>query len=358
MPDYRQKSTVRNYLSRREQWRILLPVMSLGLVVVLMFEASQPSNWEWLWAGVEKQAEANHGEANHADRSETLDTRFPPRNEDLAQGVVRIVGRPPAGKNSADGDFFLGVNVEGLREVRDNVMHLYLPDEDDPERKVWFNLLDILNNTVEAKLREESTEVTFAQLFQQSGTYRGKLVTIKGYVHRALPRKPTKNNVGIEDYFELWVSVGRQSTSVYCLQLPDDFPRGERISEEVEITGFFYKRVGFLHPPLEADSRDTTGDQPELELSLTPVLLARTVHWKPREQAKTKAAPNVGYFLAAGGAGIVFALAFTWWVFTRNRRPIADGRVPKEITSLDSLRPQEPPRSVEESMKTAMKDQQ
>ncbi|MBN2216992.1 MAG: hypothetical protein JW719_06420, partial [Pirellulales bacterium] len=38
----------RDYFSRREQWRLLLLVMSLGLVFIFMNEARKPERWRWL----------------------------------------------------------------------------------------------------------------------------------------------------------------------------------------------------------------------------------------------------------------------------------------------------------------------
>ncbi|MCH8923341.1 MAG: hypothetical protein IIA67_09375, partial [Planctomycetes bacterium] len=286
MPNFRQNSTVRNYLSRREQRRVLLMVMSLGLIVALMFQAAKPSSWTWLWAGA-KQDAAQTAPQEKTSREQEVDTRLPSR-EDLGPGVVRIDAPQSLDEDADANDYFPGVEVEWLRAIRDN--EFFFPDEGSPKRKAWFNLLDVLNRTDEAELRKASTgQITFAQLFHQASTYRGKLVTVKGYVHRALPRKVPKNNVGIEDAYELWVSVDRGSTAVHCLQLPEGFPTGADVRAEVEITGFFYKRVAYQHPPLNPNESD---EGAKSKMSVAPLLLAKTVQWIPKKPTVTAEAPS------------------------------------------------------------------
>ena len=42
---------IRNYFSRREQWRLFALIMGLGLIVVVMREAAKEENWYWLTDG-------------------------------------------------------------------------------------------------------------------------------------------------------------------------------------------------------------------------------------------------------------------------------------------------------------------
>ncbi len=345
MPNFRQNSTVRNYLSRREQWRILLLVMSLGLVIVAMGEAAKSSNWEWLWAGAKQNVPQDE-----TRQDQKVDTWLPP-GEDLEPGVVRIAAPPPAlpaGANEAD--FFPGVNIEFLKQVRDNEVAYYSPDEDNPQRKAWFNLLDILNRTDEAVLRKASTgKATFAQLYKQPNTYRGKLVTVEGYVKWAVPHAATKNDVGIEDIYELWVSVDREATVVQCLQLPKGFPIGNDVLAKVEITGFFYKK--YAYRPHHA------GEEARPDLKVAPVLLAKTVKWIPMEPAAEANGPSTEAIWAAVAGALAIALVFTWWVFSRNRRWGAVQLDRKAAAALDHLENVEMTGDVVVSIEAAMQQQ-
>ena len=47
MSQFQRSKPPRNYLSRREQWRLLGLVLALGLVVILMGEARDPDNYPW-----------------------------------------------------------------------------------------------------------------------------------------------------------------------------------------------------------------------------------------------------------------------------------------------------------------------
>jgi hypothetical protein len=352
MPSFRQKSTARNYLSRREQWRILLLVASLGLVVVVMGEAAKPSSWTWLWAGAKQDAKKSNPK-NEAAKYQNVDTRLPLR-DDLGPGVVRIAAAPPLPGEAEEDGFFPGIKVELLRTVRDD--EFFFPDKGSPQRKAWFNLFDVLNQTDEETLVEASTgDVTFTQIFDQPKTYRGKLVTVHGFVRRAQQYKMRKNDAGIEIGYELWVNVGREATSVYCLQLPDGFPTGADVSAEVEITGFFYNRRAYAHAPRNPDK---LAEDANLDVSIAPVILARTVHWIPKKEAIVAEAPSTQFLMAALGAAALVALGFTWWVFARNPRQDAGPQLHNPAVSLDGLKHIEFPDDSTESIEAVMKQQE
>ena len=245
---------------------------------------------------------------------------------------------------------FPGVNIEFLKQVRDNEVAYYSPDEDNPQRKAWFNLLDILNRTDEAVLRKASTgKATFAQLYKQPNTYRGKLVTVEGYVKWAVPHAATKNDKGIEDIYELWVSVDREATVVQCLQLPKGFPIGNDVLAKVEITGFFYKK--YAYRPHHA------GEEARPDLKVAPVLLAKTVKWISMESAAEANGPSTEAIWAAVAGALAIALVFTWWIFSRRRRWGAVQLDRKGAAALDHLENVEMTGDVVVSIEAAMQQQ-
>lgn len=64
-----------NYLARSTQWRLLVMVGSLMLVLTLMWEARKPENWAWMWA-----KSAARSSTTGADQ-QGVDTRLPDRIE-------------------------------------------------------------------------------------------------------------------------------------------------------------------------------------------------------------------------------------------------------------------------------------
>ncbi|MBN2476109.1 MAG: hypothetical protein JXB62_15970 [Pirellulales bacterium] len=275
----------RNYLSRREQWRLLLLMMSLGLVVILMSEAHKPANWNWLFA----QGDAPTGRRADAgaDEGTEIDNRLPdspPDSTALPPGHILSSAPDRADPSAADtpgpsGDtgLFPGVEPKYLKSIRDDTTFRY------DERHAWFNLLDVLRRTDESALREASLgRVTFAQLFNQPNEYRGELVTIRGTVRRAHPLEAPKNDKQIDRYCQTWVQPADHQTTpmvVYCLSLPKGFPTGMDVSAKVEVTGFFFKRWAY---------RAQDG------LRTTPVLLARTVHWEDGSTATEPIGEPIG----------------------------------------------------------------
>ena len=138
LPDLHRNPPPRNYLSRRQQWRLLLLVMSLGLVLLLMSEARDPTNWAWV---------AGPGEGGNAS-SWTL-------------APAGSAGRS-TGEESVGG-YFPGVKPGYFDDVRDDTLLR------SQEHDAWFHLFEILETTDEAELwRESIGPVTYRQLFRQS----------------------------------------------------------------------------------------------------------------------------------------------------------------------------------------------
>jgi len=302
----------RNYLARREQWRLLLLVVALGVVIILANEARQPRNWRWLW-GESARSDADDGPAprrTHVDNR--LDVQ--PLGREAAAGVridqqrpgADAIQRPTEAAASGADDAAAGggspsaatrtdsavgapgtatpseppgegrgdsppaapreprLAREELAAIRDDT---YFRNE---EAKAWFALLDMLRQTDDGELERRSLgRVAYVQLFRQPNTYRGELVTVVGTVRRAHRLSAPRNDVGIERYYQLWLQPADNPSSpmvIYCLGLPEGFPTGMELAEDVRITGFFFKRWAYR-------AADT--------LRTAPTLLAKTVAWSP-----------------------------------------------------------------------------
>ncbi len=303
MTDFRQEHRVRNYLSRGEQRRILGLVLALGLVVLLMYEARKPENWRWFarLAGEDQPVPGDAVENLPDNRLEP-----PPAKEEIP-GTFRSPAEHEADKEAeADttGRYFPGVKPKYFDAVRDDT--IFRRDECD----AWFHLLQILDKTDKETLQAKSIgRATFAQLFSQSNDYRGKLVTLRGKIRRTQWMPAPGNDYGIEHYYRAWLQPEDNPTTpmvVYCLYLPEGFPAGTDVAEEVTVTGFFYKRWAY-------QAKDT--------LRTTPVVLARTVDWRRAPPAAKKVEVNVRFVLTIIGVALAVSVVAILRVLARTRSP-------------------------------------
>src|SRR5262249_20572092 len=118
-------------------------------------------------------------------------------------------------------------------------------------------LLGKLQKRAPDELRLESSgPISYAQLFKQSSTYRGKLVTVRGTAADVYWVEAPENAYGIKRYWVYWLHPEGANSPilVYSLDKPEGFPfidiseagRKKMPSlEDVEFTGFFFKRYAY-----------------------------------------------------------------------------------------------------------------
>jgi len=317
MLNFRRRPPPRNYLSRREQWRLLLLVMSLGLVAVLMGKARDPRNWAWLVAFGDRGKAPPPASLPTDDAALKDATRQKPPKEDTP-GTSPSPAQTKA-EGETTGRYFQGVEPKYLAAVRDDAT--FRSEEQD----AWFQLLGILNHTDEARLRRASTgRVTYSQLFRQSEQYRGQLVTICGTILRTSLQHPGENDRRIDQYYQTVLQPAddrSQLVFVYCLSLPKGFPTGMNVSAEVEVTGFYFKRWAYA-------AQDT--------VRTAPVLLARTVDWRRPPPAVERPPAGVGSVLMSIAVALGASVLLVTYVYMRTRR--GRRREPDSPPQLDALR--------------------
>lgn len=294
---FRTSTPAPSYFSGGQQRRLLLLVLSLGLVVFLMREAGQPDRWKWF-----EVLAPGPGQVSDAD---AVDTRLPPVEPDgRAAATVRAAAEdadkvPLAG---ADQRFFPGVEAGLLGRVRDDTIFR------KQDYESWFNLCRVLQDTPAAAIRAASTgPATFLQLYQQPAAYRGELVTIAGTVRRASYRAAPQNDQGIEGYHQVWLQASGTSSSllvVFVLELPPGFPTGDGLEAEVTLTGFFFKRWAYA-------AQDT--------IRTAPVVLARTLEWQQPAAVATARQTSWWPYLGAAIVGTVLALLAVRFRTPRNQ---------------------------------------
>jgi len=304
MSQFRQTPPPRNYLARREQWRLLGLVFALGLAVFLMSEARDPDNWRW-FADLDRTGRSTEPETTDIDNL----YQPPPKDNEIPDAFI---ARAEPGEAEVDttGEYFPGVKPAYLEEVEDNT---HFGGIGSAEHLAWLNLLEIVSTTDQEKLEEASTgRATYAQLSKQPNDYRGKLVTVIGTARRANPLDAPKNDLGIEKFRRVWIFPDDNPTSplvAYVLDLPEGFAMGMEIEADVELTGFFFKEWAYL------SGNPKTGEK---QLRVAPVLLAKSLTWRkpapPKPPLPADAATLgtiFGVALLAAVVIIVFALRKT-----------------------------------------------
>jgi hypothetical protein len=200
-----------------------------------------------------------------------------------------------------------------LAAIKDDTVHR--PAEMD----AWYRLQDVLNTTSQAELEQQpAINVTFQQLFKESDDYRGKLVRLRGRIMQAKPIKASKNVYGIEQQYMLWIQPEGAPDSpvmVYALGLPEGFPSLDnpqlaggytKLREDVEITGYFFKRWAYL-----GHGGTYTA----------PLILAKVPHWFPSPDVTRGGdeLPSSGTFLLWVAGSALFAILVAALAFARTR---------------------------------------
>jgi hypothetical protein len=192
-----------------------------------------------------------------------------------------------------------------LSAVRDNTY--FRP----AENAAWFAVFDWLAKSESAQLASDSIgDVSYAQFIDQPEVYRGQIVTIRGTVEREELLEAPANDIGIEQYHRLILRPkggGLWPIVVYSLELPPKFPHEGDTNAEAQATGIFFKNWSYSW---------------QGGLGLAPVVLAKTLEWRPTvvtKRPRTKvSAPGL---IAAIVAAILIATLVGWFAWRHTRRP-------------------------------------
>lgn len=217
--------------------------------------------------------------------------------------------------------------AEAFQEMLDRIALAEVKDDAllsrQEERESWFRFFEQLAERSPEDLRQESIGPTgYLQLYDQPRSYRGKLVTVRGIVHQAYRLDEPQKQWGTDGYyvFTLRPAGGpARPIIIYALELPEGFPPIGRLSasgqmtplqEEVEFTGYFFKRM----PYLASDG-----------INRAPLILARRPHWnRPVIAAGRTSMPWTRVFLVASAA-----VAIAYWMFRVSVNSLPD-RHPRE----------------------------
>ncbi len=239
---------------------MLMMLAGVGVVVLLIIGAGNPSNWRWLVPegnGVDEPSRVQPQQQVVVAMADEDDTEPPTIG-------IASTGLTPSGERL----YFPGVRPDYLKSVRDDTV--FRPAESDG----WFHLFALLAATPADELtRASEGRVSYLQLSQQPNEYRGRLVTVSGIARAAKLIEAPQNGFGVKQYYQLWLQPNRaigELIVLYCLELLDDFPLGEELDQQCTATGFFFKRWAYA-------------SQGGITTAL--LVIAKTLDWKPAPAA-------------------------------------------------------------------------
>ncbi len=260
MLHFQGRRPTRNYLGRREQWRLMTLFGMLALVLVLMRVAGREQAWHWMFSG-----EPVDSSAQPEAPPERIDSKQPAMAATADVPDVMRIQRALVPSADAEKEVLPGLRKELFASVVDDTV---LRGGD--EHAAFFRTLTVLSDTDEQEQAlPQPIEVGFVQLHRQPESYRGEWIRVRGVVRRALPIAMPKNEQGIEQLYQLWLQPdGRPDDllAIDVLQLPPGFPSGEAVKAPVTIDGVFFKRWAY---------------QAHDAIRTVPLVLARTVVWTP-----------------------------------------------------------------------------
>ncbi len=206
-----------------------------------------------------------------------------PTDPNLADAVL-IAAEPELPTGDADE---YGASMHALAQVRDDTVFR------GPEEEAWFQIWMTLRSTDMRSLAQSSARrVSFTELFGQPRSYRGRLVRFRGTLHRLERMTAPANQYDVKDYWQGWLEPEGGPVSpivVYFLRLPDGMPHGMKISEPVDVAGYFFKRWAYA-------ATDT--------VRIAPLVLALEPIWKPRP-AGSPAGNSIGTVALVTMAAVV-----------------------------------------------------
>jgi hypothetical protein len=311
--DFRRNSVARIEQDRKQRHRLLMLILMLGVVLILIDAVGVSQNWRWLDSLLFPLREP----PVRGSIDNRLDMLV--RDESLP-GTIRLSNGPPPAKPADAEGYFPGVTAADFAGVRDDTPSTHA------DQAGSLHLLEILSKHDEKTLREASVGyITYAQLLRQPNHYRGRLATVSGIARRVNRIDLPKNDYGIADYYQVWLFPTDNPISpmvVYCLQLPEGFPTGMELSQEAEVTGFFFKLWAY-------ESKDA--------LRVAPTLLAKTLQWNKRPVMEPEPPGDKRMTPLTVCVAAALAMLLAWFVYfrTRSGRPASPDR-PPDFKSLEN----------------------
>lgn len=268
----------------------------------------------------------------------TADTGAAPSKKNDPDGVVPSFDQAASSATDAeDGPLseadleFLLQSVEDQRRDISPALYYYFLDK---ARK----------QSLEQLIADGRDDVSFASLYRDPRTsparYRGQLVTISGVARRIEKAEVAPNPYGITQRYELWVfseDSGKFPWVVVTTELPEGLKTGATVDERVTVAGYFLQLWAY---------RASDG------FRTAPLLLGRSVLWKPQASLSELTSPLQSYLAGFVGLFVVVILAVVAWIavtdlrakrLLRDRLPSGAGELGMVLPERISLSEDAPP---------------
>ena len=287
-PIGRRTSRPRNYLERGERRRLLWRFMPVALAVLAGLTVV-----EQIWF-----KRATPATARQVDTSLEAVRGPHPSGE-----TVLIEPEPEPAPITADE---LSADPGALARVRDDTF--FREADLDAWLQTWITLRDA---GAAGLAKTRPPRVSFGELFGQPRSFRGRLVRFRGTLHRVEHLSAPQNNYNIEGYWQGWLEPAGGPASpivVHFLELPPGMPTGMKISEPVDVTGYFFKRYAY-------NAADT--------IRVAPLVMAIAPAWKPVAPV-SPGGTSLGTWALVTMTGLVAATVAGMWLANRDagRRPV------------------------------------
>ena len=295
--------------------RVTSLLVALVMVIMAIQIAADPATWSWLFPNPDGDNPARNEEAD-VSFDVALDSAPPLRPDEFVSEPEPIRG----GAESADSsipssheELIAGIDWNA---IEDNTLGLR-----PAEVRISWELLGRLRQTPTNQLAQFAQPApTFGAVMLEPAHYRGDYFEIQGKARRILEmpsRAPADDEPTPPTTYELWVFTrdsGLNPWRVLTAEIPETLPLG--FHEEgipVRIRGMFFKRQGY--------------ETLQHALHVAPVLLAKSVDYRPGQPAKADATPERATTWILGAiliGGVV--LAFLAWRLRRS-----DARFEKNV---------------------------
>lgn len=225
----------------------------------------------------------------------------------------QIDWHPPAQNDRLD------LDPAWLRGVRDRTMGVR-----DEERTAYYqtlhratqipylrqqkaaakNLADRRNRLPAYRGHPDRRFPVFVDMFRHPEDYRGRLVTLSGYIRELKSYPAGENPYGLTTLYEMSLFTEDSQTNpaiIVATEKPPGLAEGSSMAKPVSVTGYFFKMYGY-------QAHDTT--------RIAPLVLAARFEWSP-DRPRVGLSRNAIIAILTTLAVVVLA---TVWYFVRDQR--------------------------------------
>lgn len=327
--------------NRRDQRRVVMLFGMFVIVIWSIFKTSNPRNWEWLTGPPPtRRAQSALTEQQIFEQQQALKEKLltgatgaAPTTEaekpipkgdtaEVAPTVDRTAeadrdGAPTANEAAAEAnteantkplaqppDYVISKGI--FSNINENALNIR-----SSEAPAYWSVLATARLVSQTDLeRVALKDITYAQVFSDPEFYRGQPLTIEGELLRFTRLPISQNQAGIETVYEGWLrnaDSGKNPIVFHCLEKPSELSLGEKLSERIRVTGFFFKRYHYA----------AKSGVPHA----APLILAKRLQWFPvveRPVADPSWAPYLIGLLTV--VGTLLSSIIVWTILREQRR--------------------------------------